>query len=144
LHIPDINLNLKTYVRVSCSDAEQISHTAAGNMAAAEQLIAPGDPIRLLQLADRSLSFTSCTDKPQLFIFTQAGNSDLSFLHICDALTVILLFFLQCLWPHSVTKFTMRKYYSEPELMSPFSNQTRDTSVTTSEVRVLRSMRDII
>jgi hypothetical protein len=59
-------------------------------MAAAGQLVAPGDPICLLQLADRLLSFMSSTDKPRLFVFTQAGNSDLPFLHVCDALTVVL------------------------------------------------------
>jgi hypothetical protein len=78
-------------------------------MAASGQLVAPGDPICLLQLVDRLLFFKSRADKPRLFFFTQAGNSDLPFLHICDVLTVVLLFFLECLWPHSVTEFTIRK-----------------------------------
>jgi hypothetical protein len=63
-------------------------------MAAAGQLVAPGDPICLLQLAGLLLSFLSSTDKPRLFVFSQAGNSDLPFLHICDALIVVILFFL--------------------------------------------------
>jgi hypothetical protein len=94
LYLPDINLNLKTYIRICLSEAKQISHAAFGNMAAVDQLVAPGDPICLLQLAGRLLSFTSRTDKPRLFVFTQAGNSDLPFLHVCDALTVVPLFVL--------------------------------------------------
>jgi hypothetical protein len=112
-------------------------------MAAAEQLIAPGDPICLFQLVDRSLSFTSCADKPWLFVFTQPSNSNIPFLHVCDALTDVL-FFLQCLWPHSVPIFTIIKHYSEQELMSPFSIQNIKNSVTTSEVQVLRSILDLI
>jgi hypothetical protein len=94
LYLSDINLNLKTYTRIYLSEAKQSSHTAFGNMAAADQLVAPGDPICLLQLAGRLISFMSRTDKPRLFVFTQAGNSDLPFLHVCDARTAIPLLFL--------------------------------------------------
>jgi len=89
------------------------------NIAPAVQLIAPGDPICTLQLVARPLSFTSRTDKPQLFFPTRAVNSELLSPQVCDA-PVPILFFVSCLSFHSIWSVAINKRNTEPELMPSF------------------------
>jgi hypothetical protein len=69
-----MNLNLNA-CKTWLSDATEISHTVVANMAAADELIAPGDPICLLQLTGRWLYFTSCIDKPRLFFLLRRATA---------------------------------------------------------------------